>query len=150
MKINEQEVKKRISLSLLGIGLVPHFTWRYIELFPDWRIGFAAGWPLLALGLLVLVWAVQTMRSAGEDFEKPTSSIVSRGPYSLSRNPIYLSMVMAYVAVALILNSAWPLFLLPLTLAVLHFGVILKEERDLQQFFGSEYASYRANVRRWI
>ena len=141
-----------ICFSLLGLGLIPHFAWRYIELFPESWIGFAAGLPLLFVALAVLIWGVRTMKRSGEDIkvDTPTYSIVSSGPYSLSRNPLYLSLSGAYVAIALMLNTAWPFFIFPAWLTTLQFGVILREERYLERLFGEEYRRYQARVRRWL
>ena len=78
------------------------------------------------------------MRRPGENIrvDTPARSIISSGPYSFSRNPLYLSMTFAYVTVTLMLNTAWPLFLLPIMLEALQFGVILREERYLERPFG--------------
>ena len=59
-------------------------------------------------------------------------------------------MTFAYVAVTLMLNTAWPLFLLPIMLAALQFGVILREERYLERLFGDSYRGYQAQMRRWL
>lgn len=141
-----------ICFSILGVGLIPHFVWRYIELFPESWIGFAAGIPLLSGAIFILAWGVRTMRRAGEDIrvETPTLSIVSTGPYAFSRNPLYLSMTGAFVAISLMLNTAWPLFLLPVMLVTLQFGVILREEQYLGRLFGEEFRGYRTRVRRWL
>ena len=130
------------------MALIPHYAWRYVELFPEaW-----AGLPLLLAGTLILIWGVRTMRRSGENIrvDTPTRSIVSSGPYAFSRNPLYLSMTFAYVAVTLMLNTAWPLFLLPIMLATLQFGVILMEERYLERLFGDSYRGYQVQVRRWL
>ena len=107
---------------------------------------------MLLVALAVLIWGVRTMKRSGEDIkpDTPTYSIVSSGPYSLSRNPLYLSLSGAYVAIALMLNTAWPLFIFPAWLATLQFGVILREERYLERLFGEEYRRYQARVRRWL
>ena len=58
-------------------------------------------------------WAVRTMRSGGASIptSEPTDAIVTRGPYGMSRNPIYLSMVILQVGVGIWANSGW--FLAP-------------------------------------
>ena len=52
-------------------------------------------------------WAVRTMHSGGASIptSEPTDAIVTRGPYGMSRNPIYLSMVMLQVGVGIWANS---------------------------------------------
>ncbi len=81
---------------------------------------------------------------------RPTTAIIETGPFRISRNPLYLSLALGYIGIAILLNSAWPLLLLPLVLLVIHRGVILREERYLEQKFGDEYNSYKMRVRRWI
>jgi protein-S-isoprenylcysteine O-methyltransferase Ste14 len=47
-------------------------------------------------------------------------------------------------------NALWSLLLLPVVLVLMHFLVILPEERNLEQQFGEEYRAYKARVRRWL
>jgi protein-S-isoprenylcysteine O-methyltransferase Ste14 len=81
---------------------------------------------------------------------RPTTTIVERGPYRFSRNPMYLSMVLAYVGVSIIMNSIYAMAALPVLISVIHFFVIRREERYLSAKFGQSYDAYRARVRRWI
>jgi len=81
---------------------------------------------------------------------KATSAIIESGPFAISRNPLYLAMTVGYVAVSLFFNTAWPLFVLPLVLLVMHRGVIEREELYLEQKFGERYVQYMVRVRRWI
>jgi protein-S-isoprenylcysteine O-methyltransferase Ste14 len=81
---------------------------------------------------------------------KPTTAIIQSGPFRISRNPLYLSLTLLYLGIALFKNTAWPVLLLPLVLVVVYRGVILREERYLEQKFGDEYVSYKSRVRRWI
>ena len=81
---------------------------------------------------------------------RPTTAIIESGPFRFTRNPLYVSLALGYIGIAILLNSAWPLLLLPLVLLVMHRGVILREERYLAQKFGDEYNSYKLRVRRWL
>ena len=141
-----------ISIGTLGLGLIPHFLWEPLHLFPETWIGHAAGWPVLGIGLLIFFWSVRTMSGAGEDVRvgKPTYSIVSHGPFSYSRNPIYVAMTIGYIGISLILNTFWPLTLLPVVLLIMHYGVIKREERYLERLFGNDYTEYQSEVRRWL
>ena len=76
--------------------------------------------------------------------------IVRDGIYRYSRNPIYLGMFLAYLGYALIANNAWALIFAVALYAIMHFGVILREERYLAERFGEDYMNYLENVRRWI
>ena len=77
-------------------------------------------------------------------------SLVTAGPYRVTRNPMYLGLVTAYVGAALIANAVWPLVLLALPVWILQRKVIPFEERTLAQIFGDDYRAYQQRVRRWI
>jgi len=81
---------------------------------------------------------------------RSASAIVERGPYRFSRNPMYLSLILAYAGLACILDSPWSLLVLPLPVAALQRVTIPHEEAGLQAVLGAEYDRYRARVRRWI
>ncbi len=81
---------------------------------------------------------------------KPTTAIVTDGPFRFTRNPAYLGMALLYIAIALLADAFWVLVPLPLALALIDRGVIAREERYLEGKFGAEYTDYRTRVRRWI
>jgi protein-S-isoprenylcysteine O-methyltransferase Ste14 len=81
---------------------------------------------------------------------KPTTAIVTTGPYRLTRNPAYLGMALLYVGIAVLANAVWVLVPLPFVLVVIDHMVIAREERYLERKFGREYTDYKARVRRWI
>jgi protein-S-isoprenylcysteine O-methyltransferase Ste14 len=123
-----------------------------LQVFASWSlpwsawIGHACGWPLILAGLWLAAWAV---RAAAEvDLERP-SQLVHHGPYTFSRNPMYLASTLAYVGIALVASAAWPLVLLPVVLLATHV-VVVREERSLQDRFGAGYRSYKTSVRRYL
>lgn len=59
----------------------------------------------------------------------------------MSRNPIYVAWTLIYLGVALVLNTAWLLLLVPLLAALIHREAQREEER-LEEAFGSEYRAY--------
>ena len=79
-----------------------------------------------------------------------TSALITDGPYRFSRNPSYVSLTLLYVGLGIILNNAWALLLVIPVLLVMHFGVVLREERHLEAVFGDEYVRYKSTVRRWL
>ena len=82
--------------------------------------------------------------------QRPATALVTGGIYRFTRNPMYISLVLLYVGLALLINSWWPLVLLPVVVVVIDRAVIAKEERYLASAFPTEYAAYRARVRRWL
>ena len=107
---------------------------------------------VLLLGGLVGAPAVMAFRQADTSPKPwvPSTALVTSGPYRFTRNPMYLGFTLMYLGVTFWANAAWPLFLLPLVLVAMHYGVILREEAYMSTVFGEEYAAYRARVRRWV
>jgi len=133
---------------LIG-GLV---SWFYPLRFLPVGLGRVLGIGLSVIGLGVVFVAWLQMRRAKTSIEPwhPTTAILSEGVYSVSRNPIYVAMVLGYVGVVLFFNRLWLLPPLILVLVVMHYGVILREEKYLGEKFGMEYLSYKETVRRWL
>jgi len=107
---------------------------------------------LTAGGFAVMLWGIVTFARAGTAIVpySPASTLVHRGPYRFTRNPMYVGLTGGYVGLALLLNSAWALLVLPLVLAALSRFVIRREERHLRSAFGSDYDAYCRRVRRWV
>jgi len=107
---------------------------------------------LLLMSAAFARWAFVTMRQAGTSANprKPSLALATGGPFQLSRNPIYLAMTGLYLGIALLGNSWWPLLMLLPLLLVMHYGVILREERYLATQFGEIYLAYKASSRRWL
>jgi protein-S-isoprenylcysteine O-methyltransferase Ste14 len=137
---------------LLGAWLLD----RYVYPLPlPWdRYGPASrvGVMLVAIGLLLSAWGGVTFRRARTAIIPiySASRLVVTGPYRFTRNPMYTGMTLAYLGATLLLHTAWAFLLLPVVLLTLTRFVIRREERYLEHAFGSEYADYRARVRRWL
>jgi len=133
------------------LGILLHLL-RAMPIATNFNVGLVVGWPLIVLAIVLMIWALQTFKKAGEDknVSTATHSIVTSGPFAFTRNPMYLAMVILYVGFAIIINSLWPFFFLPIVLIVMHYGVILREEKYLENKFGEKYTDYKKRVRRWI
>jgi protein-S-isoprenylcysteine O-methyltransferase Ste14 len=81
---------------------------------------------------------------------RATRTIVGSGPYRFTRNPMYVSLALAYAGMALTINSVWPLVFLPFIVLLVDRYVIRREEAYLARKFGAEYEAYRGRVRRWL
>ncbi len=113
----------------------------------------------IPLGMLIILGAIALAISAIRemfalntplDVRKPTADIVTSGVFRISRNPIYLGMLLLCAGIAIAANSLWVLVLaLPFAL-ILQKGVIEREEEYLERKFGTKYLDYKAKVRRWI
>lgn len=137
-------------LVFLALG----FGWHVIfplSIGPVSLLRLTGGGIILAAGALAL-WARQVMLRAGTNIRPtlPALSLVAAGPYRFTRNPMYLSLCLLQLGFGLVLADAWPVLLTPALVAVLHWGVIRREEKYLRAKFGEPYRQYLERVRRWI
>ena len=93
-----------------------------------------------------MVWATN---AAGEVSLAEPGQLVTSGPYSLSRHPMYVAWTLAYLGVALVLSSSWMLILFPVLAGWIHLESGREEERMFQTF-GSAYTSYQARIGRYL
>jgi protein-S-isoprenylcysteine O-methyltransferase Ste14 len=80
----------------------------------------------------------------------PSRSMIVRGPYRFSRNPMYLGAILIQAAVGLAVNNMWMILLCIPALIVIHFTAVLPEERYLSERFGQAYERYQSKVRRYF
>jgi protein-S-isoprenylcysteine O-methyltransferase Ste14 len=111
------------------------------------------------LGILLILAAAVLMWLSMREFQRaqtsvrvdtPTARIVTTGPYRFTRNPIYVSLTLLHLGVAIWVNSAWVLGMLVPALLLISSGVIAREEQYLARRFGEEYLRYTRSVRRWL
>jgi protein-S-isoprenylcysteine O-methyltransferase Ste14 len=115
-------------------------------------VAFSLGLVLSASALVIGAWGRRTMHGNGTNISplKPAVSLVTTGPFRFSRNPLYVAITLLFVGFTLLLNSWWGVVLLAPVLAILHWGVVRREERYLQLKFGEQYTEYRSRVRRYL
>lgn len=81
---------------------------------------------------------------------KPSPSLILKGPYRFTRNPMYVGLTLVTIGIGVAANNLWiSLFALPALLTV-HFIAVLPEERYLSEKFGDSYRAYRTQVRRYL
>jgi protein-S-isoprenylcysteine O-methyltransferase Ste14 len=126
----------------LGSKFMPQAPFRY----------WIGGAIIVASIYLLGFKAVRTMRRSGqsENPYKKTTKIIEAGPFKVTRNPMYLQMVLVCIGFAVLLSNIWILSLTPACAISLHFLAILPEEKYLERKFGDTYLDYKRRVRRWI
>lgn len=133
---------------LVGGGL--HYFWSIVV------VPFSAQRPLggamIAVSIVLFVLAVRQMLKAGTNIptNRPTTALVTGGPYRISRNPIYLSLSLLHLGLGVWVNSVWMVAMLAPVLVVMNIGVIAREERYLARKLGEPYLQYKSAVRRWL
>lgn len=128
------------------------------RLLTGWSLGLRAlGWYVFVIspvvvGALLIAGALglfRTMRTRPEPWQ-PSTALVTRGIYRFTRNPMYLGMALIYAGLAAGSDSPIACVLLAPLVAVIHFGVIIREEQYLAEKFGTDYLRYKTTVRAWL
>jgi protein-S-isoprenylcysteine O-methyltransferase Ste14 len=111
-----------------------------------------AGRALGVAGLLLLIWAVVTLRRHGTTVmpDKPADVLVTDGPFRFRRNPIYIADILILLGLAELAQNVWLVILCVPLAVLLTWLAIIPEERHLEARFGDAYRDYKARTRRWI
>ena len=111
-----------------------------------------AGLGLVAIGVALASWGRRTMKAAGTNINPslPATALVASGPFRYSRNPLYVALTIVFLGLTLAVNTWWGVVVLIPLLAIMHRGVVRREERYLEQKFGESYRQYRSKVRRYV
>jgi len=130
----------------LIVGIVLDFF------FPQQLLQFNTIWLVLAFlflgpGLLLMVWSV---REAGRLEIASSDALITSGPYSFSRNPMYVSWISIYLSALFFNRSLWLFIFFFAALLFTHYLAVLREERLLHEKFGDTYQRYCERVRRYI
>lgn len=112
----------------------------------------AGGALLMAAGIALMATAIGLFRASGQDPRPwtPSPSLVFRGPYRFSRNPIYVGMTLIQAGLGLALDDLWIVLLATASLLVVHFVAVRPEEAYLTEKFGDPYRQYLGKVRRYL
>jgi len=133
-----------VAFTLLWQG---HFWTRALTL---WRIVLSVA--LFALAAL-LSWTSSRALSGHLRADAALGAghkLVRSGPYALTRNPIYTSMLLVLCAIAVVITG-WKLFLAALLIFILGTEIRVRtEEKLLASCFGDEFQAYKRDVPAYI
>jgi protein-S-isoprenylcysteine O-methyltransferase Ste14 len=135
---------------LLVLPVLSHYLFPVMTIVPKkyTYLGIA----LMLLGLAIATWAARTFRSAKTSFQLHGESrvLTTSGPFRISRNPMYLAMLIWLVGLASLLGSLAAFLFPALLLLMSNFLLIPIEEKHMERTFGKQYAEYKKCVRRWL
>ena len=142
-------------LELFIVGIYAFKIEWYKYLLPFWYLEndtlSKVGWGFLILSLIV-VWIAQSQMAnswrIGID-EKNKTKLVTKGLFSISRNPVFLGIMIANIGLFLVIPNAFTLLIISLSTISINIQVRL-EEAFLKQEFENQYLEYSKKVRRWI
>lgn len=115
-------------------------------------VAMTAGGILLLTAVAIAGAAMAEMtkhRTTIEPGHRP-ASLVTKGVFARTRNPIYLAMLLLVLAIALMTNVAWFVPAAVVLSVALDRIVIRSEETMIGEAFGDEYDDYKRRVRRWL
>jgi protein-S-isoprenylcysteine O-methyltransferase Ste14 len=118
----------------------------------SWRVGiaFVTGGLSLCLALAGLFMLKVNKTTLNTLYPDRTRSLVTRGCFHFSRNPVYLGFVGIQAAAALLLGSIVGLIITPLFILLLTILHIQTEEMGMQSLFGQRWKEYCDNTPRWF
>jgi protein-S-isoprenylcysteine O-methyltransferase Ste14 len=140
-------------IQILLPWIIAKFGSRY-----GWSQGTPAFWNSIglagvAIGITIYAWCLSFHFRTYTDsvrlgFSPP--HLVTDGPYQISRNPMYVSGLFAWLGWTIFFGSPAVLIGLVFLWLIFTFRVIPGEERQLEALFGDDYLEFKRTVRRWI
>ena len=112
---------------------------------------FIYGMPLILIGELIRINAVSYAGGITRTMNVGAPSLCTSGPYSRTRNPLYLGNMIIYLGIVLIAGGKYVFILEGIVFFYFTFQymmIISLEEETLKRLFGDEYLSYMENVPR--
>jgi len=141
------------ALPLLTGFLVQHFVpIRIVHGAEPERIIRLVGWAEIVIALTLMGWAVVTFVRLKTPVVpiRRARTLVEDGPFTLTRNPMYLGFTVLYIGITFVANALWPLVFLPEAIVLTYLFAIRLEEAYLTREFGEAYREYCSKVRRWL
>lgn len=134
-----------IRLAFIPVVFVAIFGWRsWADDSTTELIIESIGYVLLIAGVALRLWA--TLHIGG----RKSIELVTDGPYSLCRNPLYAGTVLMAVGASLSLENLGLLAMAAVILIPLHAVAVVQEERKLAAIFGEQFREYCRQVPRFI
>lgn len=79
-----------------------------------------------------------------------TTKLVTDGFFKITRNPMYLGMLLFLLGLSIYNGLIVGLIFLPLFVGYITYFQIIPEENAMLEIFGEEFTLYMKKVRRWI
>lgn len=107
---------------------------------------------MIGLGLMLMVWSSSVLTRAKTTVlpNRASTALVTSGPFSLSRNPIYIGNALVLAGFGGVAGSFWYDMAALVALVLTDRLAVRPEEAHLAARFPAEWAAYAARVRRWL
>tara|TARA_X000000368_G_C23057006_1_gene724437 strand:- start:6342 stop:6776 length:435 start_codon:yes stop_codon:yes gene_type:complete len=116
------------------------------------NLSLLLGLVLLILSLGVITYAFKELNNNETTYipDGDPEKLVTSGPFSISRNPIYLGMAGTLLAIAFLMQSLSALLIPILFISIIQNTWIPHEEKKLAEVFGEEWKIYSAKTKQWL
>jgi protein-S-isoprenylcysteine O-methyltransferase Ste14 len=147
--------KLQFAVLVVVVIIYSFFPWAYQYLLPiSWLELKWIQWIGITLLFVSLAWTVMAQAEMGESWRigidtEHKTPLVQTGVFKLSRNPIFLGLILTLCGVFLAIPNALTLLSLVLGIVVINIQVRLEEEY-LMNSHSDDYLLYRRQVRRWL
>lgn len=115
---------------------------------PSWILGVILFFGGFALGMPAFRGMLRARTSPNP--HRTTTALVRGASYRITRNPMYLGMLISYAGLFIFFQNPWFILFIPLLIWSFTKWVIIPEERYLEEKFGQDYLEFKTEVRRWI
>lgn len=136
---------------LIGVALdwlLPAFV---LTLLLSLSARIILGVELIAAGAAFAIAGRSTFVRGGTNVNpyKPSTALVTTGIFGYVRNPMYVGLALLVAGIGIAFASDWTLVMLVPQMLIIHFGVVRREERYLEEKFGDDYRRFKAQVPRY-
>ena len=140
----------RIAMTLLVFASLLHFA--APSVWPTLPSSMAGGAALTALGcgIMLRAWWLFRLRNTPVCPTSRATELITHDIYRLTRNPMYLGIVLMLVGIAVATGGALLYAAALVYFLIIDFVFCPYEERRLAQTFPGTFTAYRQDVRRWL
>ena len=113
----------------------------------------------ILIGVTILILSLSLNTMAYKEFKQSVTPhapfmtpkvLIQKNIFSLSRNPVYIALILSEFGLAFIFDTLWLLFFAGLLWISLDIMVVRDEEKVLESSFQQDYLDYKKKTRRWI
>jgi protein-S-isoprenylcysteine O-methyltransferase Ste14 len=139
---------------IIAVLLMIVFSKLWPELILNWPAHKQIAILLFSLAIVVGISAIIRFKrhktTVNPTKPEASTSVVSSGVYSLSRNPMYLAMLISLISLGYYLQQITALPIILIFIAYMTRFQIIPEEKMLTKIFSQQYLDYQKKVRRWL
>ena len=140
---------RKLRVLLLRVALAPMI---FVAVFtrPSWSTGSvgaflveSAGYVFLLAGLWIRIWSILYVGA------RKSQELVTCGPYSICRNPLYIGTFLLAIGAGLCFENLLMLIAMVTVIVPVHMFTARLEEKHLMSKFPEEYPRYVSEVPRF-